>query len=294
MFDRIQVGSIAWAAFQGQTWNCSCTPCKHRSLKGILLYLLLKEDSQSSSLSKCGPLHLAMLPGRHESRKLLNKQLCTTYCLNKISIRVIWRRVLFFAVLFASNQVNKEVEPQPVSVPWEHISTIISTDQSKRRQSSLLEKHNLFLNVLFLHLMSLAAQLSCYEVAVTIAQAKANHLDSLQFWKTSLSIYEKKNYSRRYVSQKRNSRETMPEGNIQRPQLPSISSLIFRAFFPFFPPKKILSTNFFWGEKADKVQNKWKFQLVLQAPALLPREWRLHILLQQLERASSPKHLEQR
>lgn len=93
---------------------------------------------------------------------------------------------------FASNQVNKEVEPQPVSVPQEHIFMIISTDQFKRRQSSLLEKHNLFLNVLFLYLMSLAAQFSCYEVVVTIAQAKANHLDSPQFWKTSLSIHEKK------------------------------------------------------------------------------------------------------
>lgn len=83
---------------------------------------------------------IPMLPGRHESRKWLNKQLCTSYCLNRISIRTIWRMILSFRVLFASNQVNKEVEPQPVSVPWEHISTIISTDQSKRRQLTFMEK----------------------------------------------------------------------------------------------------------------------------------------------------------
>lgn len=124
---------------------------------------------------------IPMLTGRHESRNWLNKQLCTSYYLNRISIRTIRRRILSFGVLFPSNQVNKEGEPQPVSVPWECISTIISTDQSKRRQSSFLEQHYLFLNVLFLYLISLVAQLSCYEVAAITAQAKPKYAGSLQF-----------------------------------------------------------------------------------------------------------------
>lgn len=95
-----------------------------------------------------------------------------------------------------------------------------------------MEKRDLFLNVLFLYLIPLAAQFSCYEVAATIAQAKPKHLDSLQLEKMLLSIHEK-NYSRKYVSQKPNSRKTLPEGNVQRPQLPTINSLIFSAVEPF-------------------------------------------------------------
>lgn len=44
-----------------------------------------------------------------KSRKWLNKQLCTFYCLNRIPIRAIWRLLFFFGVLFASNQLNKEI-----------------------------------------------------------------------------------------------------------------------------------------------------------------------------------------
>lgn len=205
-------------------------------------------------LSKWRSLYLAMLPGKQESRKWLNKQLCTSYCLNRISIRAICRRILFFGVLFASNQVNKEVELQPASVPWEHISTIISPEQSKRRQSSLLEKHYLFLNVIFLCLMSLAPQFSFSEVAATTAQAKPKYLDSLQFWKSLLSIHEK-NYSRRYVSQKQNSRKTLPKANVQSPSYPALTAWFLELLSPFFPSKKILSTNFFWGEK-----HKWKIR----------------------------------
>lgn len=40
--------------------------------------------------------------------------------------------------------------------------------------------------------MSLAPQFSFSEVAATTAQAKPKYLDSLQFWKSLLSIHEKK------------------------------------------------------------------------------------------------------
>lgn len=197
-----------------------------------------------------------MLPGRHENRKWLNKQLCSTlctsYCLNRISIRAIWRRFLFFGVLFTSNQVNKEVEPRADCVPWEHISMIISTNQSKRRQSSLLEKHNLFLNVLFLYLWSLAAQFSCYEAVATTAQAKANYLDSLQFWETLLSIYIKKITPGDMFHKKRTvgkpCQKVMSRGS-------SYPALIARFSALSFLQRKIWGLVSFEGKK-DKVQNK--------------------------------------
>lgn len=71
-----------------------------------------------------------------------------------------------------------------------HISTIISTGQFKGRQSSFLEKRDLLLNVLFLYLKSLNTQFSCSKVTATIAKAKPENHDSLQFRKTLLASHE--------------------------------------------------------------------------------------------------------
>lgn len=111
MFDRrTQVSSIASSAFPGQSWNHSCTQCKHRSLKGILIYLLLKEASQIQVPFQVQVSTFTSVPWEtRKRRKWLKKQLCTFYCLNRIPIRAIWRKLFLFGVLFASNQVRKEI-----------------------------------------------------------------------------------------------------------------------------------------------------------------------------------------
>lgn len=72
-----------------------------------------------------------------KSRKWLNKQLCTFYCLNRIPIRATWRKIIFFPLESLLHQTSS-VKKYNLKLPLSHrsifaqLSTLISPKEDSR------------------------------------------------------------------------------------------------------------------------------------------------------------------